>query len=216
MKYIIGIVMLILGLALTSCASGLTEAEVLELIRANAGEGTTGEQGPAGASGPQGIPGARGDKGDEGSRGAQGESGSQGTKGDAGAQGAEGDTGAQGAQGQLGSAGQQGPAGTPGQLGPKGDTGEQGPPGEAFMTVEWEVPPNDAIGDGIWRVGTDIQPGLYRTMLDTCYWARLRNLTGRDDIIANDNTDGPSYVEILATDVAFQSTRCGPWAKVEE
>ena len=84
------------------------------------------------------------------------------------------------------------------------------------MTVEWEVPPNDAIGDGIWRVGTDIHPGLYRTMLDTCYWARLRNLTGRDDIIANDNTDGPSYVEILATDVAFQSTRCGPWTKVEE
>ena len=32
--------MLILALALTSCASGLAEAEVLELIRANAGEGT--------------------------------------------------------------------------------------------------------------------------------------------------------------------------------
>ena len=148
--------MLILALALTSCASGLTEAEVLELIRANAGEGTAGAQGPAGDRGPQGIP------------------------------------------------------------GPKGDTGDEGTKGKSFMTVEWEVPPNDAIGDGIWRVGTDIHPGLYRTMLDTCYWARLRNLTGRDDIIANDNTDGPSYVEILATDVAFQSTRCGPWTKVEE
>ena len=84
------------------------------------------------------------------------------------------------------------------------------------MTVEWQVPPNNAILDGIWRVGTDIEPGLYRTMSQGCYWARLRNLTGRDDILANDNTSGPAYVEILPTDIAFESSRCGTWAKVEE
>ena len=64
--------MLILALALTSCASGLAEAEVLELIRANAGEGTTGAQGPAGDRGPQGIPGPKG-KGRHWRRGYEGQ-----------------------------------------------------------------------------------------------------------------------------------------------
>ena len=217
---LVTILVMLLAIIAVGCggASGLTEAEVLELIRANAGQGTTGAQGPAGQSGPQGIPGPKGDTGDEGPAGTQGEQGTLGEKGDTGAMGMEGTHGAQGPAGERGPAGSQGSdgVGLAGPQGPKGDQGEQGPPGEAFMTVEWEVPPNDAIGDGIWRVGTDIQPGLYRTMADNCYWARLRNLTGRDDLIANNGTDGPKYVEILATDVAFSSTRCGPWAKVEE
>ena len=89
------------------------------------------------------------------------------------------------------------------------------------MTVNWQAPPNGMFGQGTWRVGSDIEPGLYRTLvegegfLDSCYWARLSGLTGDfDDIIANDNATGAVYVEILPTDLAFESG-CGPWTKVE-
>ena len=52
---------------------------------------------------------------------------------------------------------------------------------------------------------------------ESCYWARLSGLSGTlDDLIANDNVRNPSYVEIKDTDVAFKSSRCGTWLKVEE
>lgn len=65
---------------------------------------------------------------------------------------------------------------------------------------------------GTHLVGTDIEPGIYvglagEGMLDSCYWARLSNLTGSDDILANDNAKGLFYVEILSDDRAFE-TRC--------
>ncbi len=89
------------------------------------------------------------------------------------------------------------------------------------MVVEWPVTPNDNFGEGTWLVGSDIAPGLYRTIiegdsvLDSCYWARLGGLSGGfDDLLANGNVVGAAYVEILQTDMAFTST-CGPWMKVE-
>ena len=89
------------------------------------------------------------------------------------------------------------------------------------MVVDWPAPANDSFGQGTWLVGSDIQPGRYRTFvegdsaLDSCYWARLSGLTGSfDDLIANDNAMGSVYVDILSTDVAFESG-CGPWSKVE-
>ena len=130
--------------------------------------------------------------------------------------------GPQGAQGPAGVAGPPGLKGEPGergiegQQGPKGDTGAQGPPGRAFVTVEWKAPLNNAIVDGVWLVGRDIQPGLYRTMTEGCYWARLSSLSGSRRILDNDNTPGPSYVEILPTDVAFESSRCLTWSKVAD
>ena len=86
------------------------------------------------------------------------------------------------------------------------------------MVVDWPVPENDNILDGMWLVGDDIKAGVYRTVpTGRCYWARLSGLSGGfDDLIANDNIDAPSYVEILPTDKAFQSVRCGTWTKVEE
>lgn len=117
-----------------------------------------------------------------------------------------------------GPAGDRGPRGFRGERGPqgaKGQAGAEGPAGRPFMTVAWETPPNNVIVDGVWLVGKDIEPGLYRTMSEGCYWARLRDLTGSRSILANDNTSGPSYVEILPTDVAFESVRCEIWAKVE-
>ncbi len=72
------------------------------------------------------------------------------------------------------------------------------------------------FGSGKREVGRDIQPGLYRTRKASagCYWSRLKGLGGGfDDVIANDNTDGPAVVEILPTDKGFDSTRCATWTK---
>ena len=91
------------------------------------------------------------------------------------------------------------------------------------MTVAWDVPANDTIVDGVWRVGRDIRPGIYRTIPPkdsfgsvSCFWSRLKGLSGGfDDILANDIATAPVYVEILATDFAFDSTSCGTWMRVE-
>ena len=70
-----------------------------------------------------------------------------------------------------------------------------------------------AFGDGNYIVGTDIQPGTYRsTGQSGCYWARLKGFghtTG--DVLANDNTDNPAVVTIAATDQGFEASRCGNW-----
>lgn len=72
----------------------------------------------------------------------------------------------------------------------------------------------NTFGDGIHIVGTDIQPGTYRAEgTESCYWARLSGFSG-DDIITNDIGDGTRIVEILATDVGFESSRCGTWSLV--
>ena len=92
------------------------------------------------------------------------------------------------------------------------------------MTVAWAVPANDKFSDSIWRVGNDIQPGIYRTIppegrvagLPGCYWVRLSGLSGDlDNIITNKNTGDPTQVEILSTDAAFESNGCGEWSKID-
>jgi hypothetical protein len=68
------------------------------------------------------------------------------------------------------------------------------------------------VRPGTYMVGTDIQPGLYigsagSDIMDSCYWARLNNLTGNiDSILANDNGIGQYYVEILPSDMAFETS----------
>ena len=72
------------------------------------------------------------------------------------------------------------------------------------------------FGDGIYIVGTDIEPGTYRNEgVDYCYYARLSNFTGSDSILANDNVDGQAVVTIATTDVGFQSDGCGVWTKID-
>jgi hypothetical protein len=66
------------------------------------------------------------------------------------------------------------------------------------------------VKEGTHLVGTDIQPGIYvglagDDILDSCYWARLSNLTGSDDILANDNAQGLYYVEVLPDDKALDT-----------
>lgn len=77
--------------------------------------------------------------------------------------------------------------------------------------------PDGAFGDGTWRVGSDIKPGTYRTQNESgsCYWARLRGLSGEfNDIITNENPDGPSIVTIPASDAGFTSSDCDLWVPV--
>ena len=68
------------------------------------------------------------------------------------------------------------------------------------------------VREGTHLVGTDIEPGIYvglagEGIMDSCYWARLRNLTGSDDIIANGNAQGLYYVEVVPDDRALE-TKC--------
>lgn len=67
------------------------------------------------------------------------------------------------------------------------------------------------IGVGIYLVGIDIQPGLYQgtageDISDSCYWARLRDVSGTlDDVIANDNAIGQYFVQVSDADFALKT-----------
>jgi len=74
------------------------------------------------------------------------------------------------------------------------------------------------FGSGTFIVGTDIDPGTYRTDgAAGCYWARLSGFGGTlNEINANDFVPDPvpSLVTIRASDRGFLSSRCGQWRKV--
>lgn len=71
------------------------------------------------------------------------------------------------------------------------------------------------FGDGMYIVGTDIEPGTYKnTGSSGCYYARLSGFTNTiDGIIANNNVDTPAIVTIAASDKGFESTQCGTWTE---
>lgn len=68
------------------------------------------------------------------------------------------------------------------------------------VTVTYTPKPKPAVSDGTYKVGTDIKAGEYRTADSSgthCYWERDSNLSGSlDAIIANDNIDGPSIIDV--------------------
>jgi hypothetical protein len=70
--------------------------------------------------------------------------------------------------------------------------------------------------DGTYVVGTDIEPGTYRSSGSSgCYYAQLSGFHGgTQDVITNDNTNAPAVVEIGSTDAGFQSKRCGSWEEI--
>lgn len=72
---------------------------------------------------------------------------------------------------------------------------------------------DSSFGDGTYIVGTDIQPGTYRSSGQTgCYWEREKNFLGNlGSILANDNTDSTAIVTIDASDEGFKSKDCGTW-----
>lgn len=73
-----------------------------------------------------------------------------------------------------------------------------------------------SFGDGDHAVGSDVQPGTYRTRSGSsgCYFARLKGFGGTlDEVIANENTNAPAVVTIATTDKGFQSARCAKWTQ---
>jgi hypothetical protein len=79
-----------------------------------------------------------------------------------------------------------------------------------FVTPTASPQPGVSYDSGIYIVGDEIQPGLYRGQFgdvpeDGCYWARLRDLTeATDSIIAAGTSQGQFYIEVKATDLALQ------------
>lgn len=83
--------------------------------------------------------------------------------------------------------------------------------------------PLTSISEGTYVVGTgpgQVAPGTYATtgakvgaVVPNCYWERLRNTSGDfTALIANDNVKGPTTLTIAATDGAFKTSGCQPWA----
>ena len=66
--------------------------------------------------------------------------------------------------------------------------------------------PKLSLEPGMYKVGNDIEPGIYvgETGIDifeSCYWARLADASGDfDSIISNDNAIGHFYIEVQPTD----------------
>jgi hypothetical protein len=87
---------------------------------------------------------------------------------------------------------------------------------ETSEEAETSAADSAEFGDGTHRVGTDIEPGTYRTEgAPGCYWARLRSFSGElEAIIANANPSGPAVVTIAPTDAGFESTNCGAWSSL--
>lgn len=73
---------------------------------------------------------------------------------------------------------------------------------------------NSIPGDGEFLVGRQVKPGIYQAAASPgCYWARLSSLNTQD-IIDNNNVDGPTTVQILASDTAFQTQGCATFHKI--
>lgn len=91
--------------------------------------------------------------------------------------------------------------------------------GEGIKFTQEDETSAGGFSDGTHMIGTDIQPGTYRTDGgEGCYWERLSGFSGTSaDRIANDFSPEKkqSYVTIEATDKAFESKRCGTWELVE-
>ncbi|MGV0742977.1 hypothetical protein [Mycolicibacterium sp. XJ870] len=72
--------------------------------------------------------------------------------------------------------------------------------------------------DGIFVVGTDIEPGTYASAgpveNGTCYWKRMADLHG-GDIVDNAFSKKPQTVLIDATDKAFKTSGCQTWQKTD-
>ena len=80
--------------------------------------------------------------------------------------------------------------------------------------------PASTFGGGTWLVNNEILPGRYQSTGPEpddfgCYWERRSSVRGDlDSIIANDNVEGPTVVDISASDFAFKSSGCGTWTLV--
>jgi hypothetical protein len=73
-----------------------------------------------------------------------------------------------------------------------------------------------AFADGLFRVGSDIQPGRYIVPTiapgSTCFWERRSGFSGEiEDVLATDVPIGRTVVDVLPTDAGFFSRGCLQW-----
>jgi hypothetical protein len=103
---------------------------------------------------------------------------------------------------------------------PTGGTGKSG--GTAASGTNGsdsgQAPAVSVPGDGEYNVGTDMQPGTYRTKgpadgTPECYWERDKDSSGSfNSIIANDNLAGSGLVTVAKGEI-FKSQGCQTWTK---
>jgi hypothetical protein len=77
------------------------------------------------------------------------------------------------------------------------------------------------ITAGTYLVGSDIQPGTYKSTGPDgsnavgCFWQRMKDTTGDfGSIIANNFSQGPTVATVSPKDGAFETSGCAPWVKV--
>lgn len=76
--------------------------------------------------------------------------------------------------------------------------------------------PNAPFGQGVYRVGVDISPGIWQARHEgSCYWRRLGGFgwTAKDVIEAGFDPAATTVVLIEASDKGFESSQCGTWTK---
>lgn len=93
---------------------------------------------------------------------------------------------------------------------------------EAAAKAEQEKAARTFPGDGTFVVGDDIKAGTYKSdaayssFIANCYWARLSGTSGDfEQIITNNNSQGPTTVTIRPTDAAFETNGCTTWERVD-
>lgn len=87
---------------------------------------------------------------------------------------------------------------------------------EAAVTGAEQQAAANQVGNGIWTVGVDIEPGTYRTteaVTQMCYWGIYRTGSNGDDIIENDIVQGGFPSVTLSAGQDFKTSDCGTWAK---
>lgn len=86
---------------------------------------------------------------------------------------------------------------------------------KAVTTVEDRIA-ETSIGEGVWTVGVDVEPGTYRTkeaLTGYCYWGIYRSGTNGDDIIENDGPEGGYPTVTLREGQDFENSGCGTFVK---
>lgn len=99
-----------------------------------------------------------------------------------------------------------------------GHHGQRAPTGYAYPPTGKSSAMN---GTGIYRVGMDVKPGLYRSVNNgaspRCTWARFDRATGRKVTMLESviPVDGTLYVRLSSGD-DFRSENCSPWLLQQE
>ena len=86
---------------------------------------------------------------------------------------------------------------------------------EAAIAEAEETVAANTVGDGIWTVGVDIEPGTYRAtnVSADCYWAVLVSGTNGAEIVNNGIPGGGNPQVTVREGQDFETSSCGEWVK---